>query len=67
MFGIQNALILSMTNNNQRANKMQKRIDAIKNQKGLFQAEKINRIARFISNRMGMDMQKATQIAQNSI
>ena len=56
-----------MTNNDPRGNKMQKRIEAIKNQKGIFTAEKINRIARYISNRTGMDMRIATQIAQGTI
>jgi hypothetical protein len=49
-----------MINNNQRGNKMLKRIEAIKNQKGIFTAEKINRIARYISNRTGLDMRIAT-------
>ena len=65
--GIQNALILSMTNNDQRENKMQKAIDQIKNTKGIFWAEKINRIARYLSNKTGMNLQIATRIAQDLI
>jgi hypothetical protein len=43
---------------------MLKRIEAIKNTKGIFRAEKINRIARYISNKTGLDMKVSTMDAK---
>jgi hypothetical protein len=48
----------------QKGKKMKKAIDQIRNTKGIFQAEKINRLARYIANTTGLDMQIATKNAQ---
>lgn len=47
--------------------KIAKAASKIRNTKGIFRAEKINRLARYISNITKMDMQIATKLASTQI
>jgi hypothetical protein len=52
---------------NFQAKKIEKAINQIRNTKGIFTAEKVNRIARYIDNRLGLGMQLTTKMARKAV